>query len=335
MGRTLLAAGRRHPAPSPFSACGGLRLGWAANIPRPAPRTASPGRGRGAPPTTPERTLRDHSTRCAASPPRVSSGSADAYTPARGASRCVADHGRAAIRPRPTPPAAESSAALRWDPGMICQETTLQLPAIEIAPGGPAAVRPPTRTGTAASTQADARRNACLARLQSPARAWHGALSCRLTIHACTLCSASGQQPGTKGVQDACVTARIIPIDGERIVPIQPRAHRFRRRNIRQLRDLLNDQDEADRRLSWTSPMVGPIGTIGICDDRSFIMQRKRAIAVGEGASCAALARTQRRTDGCWRRQAPLTPELAGNTTALAAPVKAFTSLSPPARMAG
>ncbi len=55
--------------------------------------------------------------------------------------------------------------------GMICQETTLRLPAIKIAPDGPVADRPPTRTGTAASTQVDARRNACPARRQSPAEA--------------------------------------------------------------------------------------------------------------------------------------------------------------------
>ncbi len=69
------------------------------------------------------------------------------------------------------------------------QETTLRLPAIEIAPDGPEADRPPARTGTAASACVDARRNAHPARLQSPAHAERrrDALACRLTMHAWTI----------------------------------------------------------------------------------------------------------------------------------------------------
>lgn len=46
---------------------------------------------------------------------------------------------------------------------------------------------------------------------------------------------------------------------------------RFRCRAVRQLLDLLNDQDEGevDGRLGWTLPMVGQIGTIGMGDDQS------------------------------------------------------------------
>ncbi len=72
---------------------------------------------------------------------------------------------------------------------MMCQETTLRLPAIEIAPDGPATDCPPAQTGTVASTRGERAEPRRWTPGGMPAQAHRigDAFSCRLTIHAWTL----------------------------------------------------------------------------------------------------------------------------------------------------